>query len=64
MSIRNSRVYQEPQLLSLNGLSTFPWANLSLKEFNEKWAYKPFYAFGQFDHANEVRVERIKEGKF
>jgi hypothetical protein len=63
MDIRKSRVYQEPELLSLNGLSTFPWANLGLKEFNEKWAYKPFYAFGQFDHANEVLVERIKEGK-
>jgi hypothetical protein len=62
MDIRKSRVFQEPQLLSLDGSTTFPWAGLGLKEFNETWAYNPYYAYGQFDHANEVRVERIKEG--
>lgn len=62
MNIRKSRIFNEPQLLNLNG-STIPWANLGLREFNENWAYKPFYLYGQFDHANEVLVERIREGK-
>ena len=63
MDIRKSRIHQEPQYLNLNNVKEMPWTGLSLKEFNEQWAYKPFYLYGQFDHSLEVKVERIKEGK-
>ena len=63
MQIRKSRVFQEPTLLNLNGLDTMPWANLTIKDFNEQYAYKPVYLFGHFEHSQDVKVARVKEGK-
>ena len=62
MEIRKSRIFQEPQQLILNSKDPVPWANLGLREFNEQWAYKPYYIYGQFDHAREIKVARVKEG--
>lgn len=63
MEIRKNRIFQEPQVLQLDGVKELPWAGLGLREFNEKWAYKPFTIYGYFNHAEEIRVEKIKEGK-
>ena len=64
MEIRKSRLFQEPEQLVLGGKSQVPWENLSIKDFNETWAYRPYYIYGQFDHTQEVLVERVKEGIF
>jgi cytochrome oxidase assembly protein ShyY1 len=63
MEIRKERIFQEPQSLNLQPNTQVPWVNLPLKEFNEQWAYKPFYLYGYFNHNEETLVERIKEGK-
>ena len=63
MQIRKDRIFQEPTLLNLNGLKTMPWTKLGLKEFNEQFAYKPVYLYGEFDHSLDVKVARNKEGK-
>ena len=63
MEIRKTRLFEEPTLLNLSNIKTLPWSNMEVKEFNEKYAYKPMTLYGQFDHTLEVKVARVKEGK-
>jgi cytochrome oxidase assembly protein ShyY1 len=41
-----------------------PWSKLNNNQFNDQWAYQPFELVGKFDHANEVKVHRVKDGIF
>lgn len=39
-----------------------PWQNMTWEDFEKEWAFKWVKAIGEFDHKNEILVERPKDG--
>ncbi len=62
IEVRKEKIFQDPINLNLNGLSTLPWQGLNVKEFNEKWAYKPVQLYGYYDQSKEIYVEKYRRG--
>ena len=62
IELRKQSIFQEPVTLNLNGSKTLPWQNLNVKEFNEKWAYKPIQLYGYYDQSQEIYVEKYRKG--
>jgi len=41
----------------------FPWIGLNVKQINERWAFKPIELNGQFDHSQQILIERNRQGE-
>ena len=67
VEVRSSRIIEDPvdiqSFYNSKSSSKFPWVGLNIKELNDKFAWKTIELNGQFDHANEVLVSKIKEGE-
>ena len=36
--------------------------DIDVRDFNNKWAFKPIELYGRFDHGNELKVKTVKNG--
>jgi len=67
LDLRKKRLLKTPKTINLNSVDTpdqLPWYDLSVQEFNEKYAYEPYELVGKFDHSKEVLVHKVRDGNF
>lgn len=63
---RINRISENPiniQDYYTNNNNKFPWLGKNIKELNSEYGFKPIELVGQFDHANQILVEKNKEGE-
>jgi hypothetical protein len=62
VQLRKSRIFENPVDFQLDDQGNVPWYGLKADQLNEKFAYKPFTFYGEFNHGEEILVKRVRNG--